>query len=50
MLATLALILVALWLLGLATSHTMGGLIHAVLVIAVVVFLFRVIQGRTAIP
>ena len=35
-----------LWLLGLVTSYTMGGLIHALLVIAIVVILIRVIQGR----
>ena len=46
MLETIAIILVVLWLLGLVTSYTMGGLIHALLVIAVVVILIRVIQGR----
>jgi hypothetical protein len=46
MLETLAIVLVVLWLLGLVTSTTMGGLIHALLVIAVVVILIRVIQGR----
>ncbi|MCT9813033.1 lmo0937 family membrane protein [Acidovorax sp. Be4] len=46
MLETLAIILVALWLLGLVTSYTMGGLIHILLVITVVVILIRVIQGR----
>ena len=46
MLETLVVILIALWLLGLVTSYTMGGLIHALLVIAVVVVLLRVIQGR----
>ncbi len=46
MLETLAIILVALWLLGLVTAYTMGGLIHILLVIAVVVVLIRVIQGR----
>jgi Family of unknown function (DUF5670) len=49
MLATLAVILVILWLLGLTTSYTMGGLIHVLLVIAIVVVLFRVIQGRSAV-
>jgi Family of unknown function (DUF5670) len=49
MLMTLVVILVALWLLGLATSYTMGGLIHVLLVIAVVVVLVRVIQGRRAV-
>lgn len=46
MLETIAVILVVLWLLGLVTSTTMGGLIHGLLVIAVVVILIRVIQGR----
>lgn len=46
MLETLAIILVVLWLLGLVTSTTMGGLIHVLLVVAVVVILIRVISGR----
>jgi len=46
MLETIAVILVVLWLLGLVTSYTMGGLIHILLVIAIVVILVRVIQGR----
>lgn len=46
MLETLVVILVVLWLLGLVTSYTMGGFIHLLLVIAVVVILIRVIQGR----
>jgi hypothetical protein len=46
MLETLAIILIILWALGLVTSYTMGGLIHVLLVIAVVVILVRVIQGR----
>jgi hypothetical protein len=46
MLYTLAVILVLLWLIGLLTSYTMGGLIHALLVIAIVVILFQVITGR----
>ena len=46
MLYTIAVILVVLWLLGLVTSYTMGGFIHALLVIAVVVILIQVIQGR----
>jgi hypothetical protein len=49
MLETLVIILIVLWLLGLVTSHTMGGLIHALLVIAVIVILVRVIQGRSAV-
>ena len=46
MLETIAVVLVVLWLLGFLTSYTMGGLIHVLLVIAVVVILIRVIQGR----
>ena len=46
MLMTIAIILIVLWLLGFMTSYTMGGLIHVLLVIAVVVLLVRVIQGR----
>lgn len=46
MLQTLAIILVVLWLLGFVTSYTMGGFIHILLVIAVVIILLRVIQGR----
>lgn len=46
MLMTIALILIVLWLLGMITSYTMGGVIHVLLVIAVVVFLVQVIQGR----
>lgn len=46
MLGTIAIILIALWLLGYVSAYTMGGFIHILLVIAVVVFLVRVIQGR----
>lgn len=46
MLETVAVVLVVLWLLGFVTSHTMGGFIHVLLVIAVVVVLIRLIQGR----
>ena len=49
MLYTLAVVLVVLWLLGLVTSYTMGGFIHILLVIAVVVVLLRVISGRKAL-
>lgn len=45
MLYTIALILVILWLLGLVTSYTMGGLIHILLVIAIISILLRLIQG-----
>ena len=43
---TVAIILVVLWALGLLTSYTMGGLIHALLVLAVIVVLVNLIQGR----
>jgi hypothetical protein len=46
MLETLAIVLVVLWLLGFVSSYTMGGFIHVLLVIAVVVIQIRVIQGR----
>jgi len=46
MLWAIALILLALWLLGLVSSYTMGGFIHILLVIAVVTVLVRIIQGR----
>ena len=46
MLWTIAAILMVLWLLGLVSSYTMGGFIHLLLVIAIVVVLVRVIQGR----
>jgi hypothetical protein len=46
MLWTIFVILVVLWLLGLVTSYTMGGFIHILLVLAIVVFLINVIQGR----
>jgi hypothetical protein len=49
MLSTLVVILLVLWLLGMATSYTAGGLIHLLLVIAVIVVLFRIIQGRNPI-
>jgi hypothetical protein len=46
MLETIAIVLVIMWILGFVTSYTMGGFIHILLVIAVVVILLRVIQGR----
>lgn len=46
MLWTICVVLIVLWLAGLVTSYTMGGLIHILLVIAVIVVLVRVIQGR----
>jgi uncharacterized protein DUF5670 len=47
---TLAIILIILWLLGFVSSYTFGGLIHLLLVIALVVIVVRLIQGRRAIP
>ena len=49
MLYTIAVVLLILWLLGLATSYTVGGLIHVLLVIAIVAVLLRVISGRSAV-
>ena len=46
MLETIAIILLILWLLGVSLSYTAGGLIHILLVVAIVVVLLRVIQGR----
>lgn len=46
MLYTIAVVLLILWVLGLVSSYTMGGLIHVLLVIAIVVVLLRVISGR----
>ena len=46
MLWTIAVILIVLWLLGLVSSYTMGGFIHLLLVLAIVVVLVRIIQGR----
>jgi len=46
MLETIAIILIILWVLGLVSSYTIGGFIHILLVIAVIVIILRVIQGR----
>jgi hypothetical protein len=46
MLYTIAVVLVVLWILGLVTSYTMGGFIHILLVLAIIVILLQVIQGR----
>ncbi len=46
---TIALILIILWVLGLVSSYTMGGFIHILLVIAVIVVLLNIIQGRRAL-
>lgn len=49
MLYTIAVVLVIMWLLGLVSSYTMGGFIHVLLVIAIVIVLLRVISGRKPI-
>jgi hypothetical protein len=49
MLWTIAVVLIVLWLLGLVSSYTMGGLIHILLVIAIVLVLVRLIQGRSPV-
>jgi hypothetical protein len=46
MLGTIAIILLVLWLLGLVSSYTLGGFIHILLVVAIVMFLVRIVQGR----
>ena len=47
MLETIAIILLVLWLLGLVSSYTLGGFIHILLVLAIVVILVRVLRGRS---
>lgn len=49
MLLTIAAILVILWILGLVTSYTLGGLIHILLVVAIILVLIRIIQGRNPV-
>jgi len=49
MLWTIFVVLVVFWLLGIVTSYTMGGFIHLLLVLAVVVLLIRVLQGRSVV-
>ncbi|MBL1262104.1 lmo0937 family membrane protein [Candidatus Methylomicrobium oryzae] len=49
MLETIAILLIILWLLGLVSSYTLGGFIHVLLVIAVVIIILRVIQGRSPV-
>lgn len=49
MLSTIAIILLVLWLIGLVSSYTLGGFIHILLVVAVVMFLIRIIQGRNPV-
>jgi Family of unknown function (DUF5670) len=46
---TIAIILVILWALGLVTSYTLGGFVHILLVLAIIIVLIRVIQGRRAV-
>jgi hypothetical protein len=47
---TIGIVLLILWLLGLVTSYTLGGFIHILLVLAIIVILIRVVQGRRPIP
>jgi hypothetical protein len=49
MLETIAIILVVLWLLGMVSSYTIGGLIHVLLVIAVIMILLRLVRGRSPV-
>jgi hypothetical protein len=49
MLWTIFVVLLVLWVLGLVTSHSMGGFIHILLILAIVTFLIRMIQGRKVI-
>jgi hypothetical protein len=49
MLMTIAVILIILWLLGMVSSYTMGGLIHVLLVVALIVVVVRLIQGRRVV-
>lgn len=49
MLTTIAIILLILWLLGIVTSYTIGGLVHILLVVAIVLFLLRVIRGENPV-
>jgi hypothetical protein len=49
MIWTIAVILIVLWLLGLVSSYTMGGFIHILLVIAIIMLLVRIIQGRRVV-
>ncbi|BAH38036.1 MAG TPA: lmo0937 family membrane protein [Gemmatimonas aurantiaca] len=50
MLTTLAIVLLVLWALGMVSAYTIGGFIHILLVIAIIMVLVRVIQGRRPIP
>ena len=46
MLVTIAIILIVLWLLGVVTAYTLGGFIHILLIVAIILLLVRVIQGK----
>lgn len=50
MLWTIFVILIVLWLLGVVTSYTMGGFVHILLVLAVIVLVVRLLQGRNPVP
>jgi len=50
LLMTIGIVLLILWLIGLVTSYTLGGFIHILLVLAIIVILIRVVQGRRPIP
>jgi hypothetical protein len=49
MLETIAVILIVLWLLGMVSAYTIGGFIHVLLVLAIILFLLRVFRGRTPV-
>jgi len=49
MLWTIAMVLIILWVLGLVSAYTLGGFIHILLVLAIIVILFQVIQGRRVV-
>ncbi|MBX4209546.1 lmo0937 family membrane protein [Candidatus Parcubacteria bacterium] len=49
MLITIATLLLILWILGLVTSYTLGGFIHILLVVAIIMFLIRIIQGKNPV-
>jgi Family of unknown function (DUF5670) len=49
MLYTIAVILIVLWVIGFATSYTLGGIIHILLVIAVIMIIFQLVSGRRAL-
>ncbi len=50
MLGTIAIILIVLWLLGLVSSYTLGGFVHLLLGVAIILILIRIIRGRRPIP